>query len=103
MTLQTDWNGDNLLRLLTIGNIDLSGASSSMNTRAGPGWYAAPMTTGPQSVCMSRTDSTTAVEGNTLLQPDILEDFTPFMSNTLPPSGNGHGETGQPPVGRRWR
>jgi len=52
---------------------------------------------------MSRTDSAAVVAGNNLMQQDILEDFPPFMENTLGPGGSGHYETGQPQVGPRWR
>ena len=84
MSTQTDWNRDNLFRLLTLGDPDLSGtASSSFHHRSGSGWYSAPKATGPQSSCMFRTDSAGVVAGNNLMQPDILEDFTPFMLSLI--------------------
>jgi len=92
-----------MFRLLTIGDTDLSGASSSMHPRGGPAWYSTPVTTGAQSACMSRTDSAAAVAGDTMVQPDIMEDFTPFMENTLGQGSSGHAATRQQQRGRDWR
>jgi len=102
-SVHADWNRDNLFRLLTIGDPDLSGASTSMHPRSGPGWYSTPMTTGLQSSCMSRTDSAAAVAGNAMVQPDIMDDFTPFMDNTHGPSASSHDETRQPQRRSGWR